>query len=99
MLAMKPNILILGAGYGGMVTAAKITKELGPNEANITLVSKHDYHYQTTWLHEPAAGTLDSDRTRMPVSQLIGGKKIDFVLGEVEQVHPEENKVSLSNGE
>ena len=99
MSAMKPNILILGAGYGGMVTAAKITKELGPNEANITLVSKHDYHYQTTWLHEPAAGTLDSDRTRMPVSQLIGGKKIDFVLGEVEQVHPEENKVSLSNGE
>ncbi|WP_240374973.1 NAD(P)/FAD-dependent oxidoreductase [Bacillus piscicola] len=98
-LAMKPNILILGGGYGGIVTATKLTKELGVNEVNITLVSKHEYHYQTTWLHEPAAGTLDVDRARMPINSLIDENKVKFIQGEAEQVHPEEKKVSLANGE
>lgn len=57
MLAAKPHIVILGAGYGGIVTVKRIAKQLSTNDANITLISKHDYHYQTTWLHEPAAGT------------------------------------------
>ncbi|MFB5660792.1 NAD(P)/FAD-dependent oxidoreductase [Alteribacillus sp. HJP-4] len=96
-LATKPNILILGAGYGGMVTATKITKELGHNQANITLVSKHDYHYQTTWLHEPAAGTMHHDRTRMQISDVVDINKVNFIQDEVVNIHREENKVSLKN--
>ncbi|SFM37513.1 NAD(P)/FAD-dependent oxidoreductase [Salibacterium qingdaonense] len=93
--SVKPTILILGAGYGGMVTASKIAKQFGSNDANVTLISKHNYHYQTTWLHEPAAGTMDPDRTRMPISSVINTNKIKFVQDEVNEIKKEENKVVL----
>ncbi|WP_096202549.1 NAD(P)/FAD-dependent oxidoreductase [Bacillus sp. FJAT-45350] len=95
----KPNIVILGAGYGGMITASRLTKELGHNEANITLVNKHNYHYQTTWLHEPAAGTLHPERTRMQIESVLDMNKINFVKDSVVEVQREEKKVVLENGE
>lgn len=96
----KPKIVILGAGYGGMITASKLTKKLGYNEAEIYLVSKHDYHYQTTWLHEPAAGTLDIDRTRMPIKEVLDFNKIQFVQDEALEIKREEQVVVLKeNGE
>ena len=98
MLAAKPHIVILGAGYGGIVTVKRIAKQLSTNDANITLISKHDYHYQTTWLHEPAAGTLHHDRTRMKIADLIPSH-VQFIEDEVVEIHPKENKVSLKNNE
>nr|WP_026104969.1 NAD(P)/FAD-dependent oxidoreductase [Halalkalibacterium ligniniphilum] len=95
----KPNIVILGAGYGGMITASRLTKELGHNEAAITLVNKHDYHYQTTWLHEPAAGTMHPNRTRMPIKSVLDLNKINFVQDVVVEIKRDEKKVILENGE
>lgn len=95
----KPKIVILGAGYGGMITASRLTKELGYNEAEITLVSKHDYHYQTTWLHEPAAGTLHHDRTRMKISEVLDLNKVHFIRDVVVEIKTAEKTVILENGE
>lgn len=95
----KPHIVILGAGFGGMITATRLTKQLGSNDANITLVNKHDYHYQTTWLHEPAAGTLSPERTRMPIKSVLNMNRINFVQDVVVEVKREEKKVVLENGE
>ncbi|WP_088103962.1 NAD(P)/FAD-dependent oxidoreductase [Halalkalibacter urbisdiaboli] len=99
MNVKKPNILILGAGYGGMITASRLTKELSANDANITLVNKHDYHYQTTWLHEPAAGTLSPEKTRMEIKSVLDLSRIKFVKDEVVEIKREEKKVLLKNGE
>lgn len=95
----KPNIVILGAGYGGMMTTVNLQKSLGINEANITLVNKHDYHYQSTWLHESAAGTLHHDRTRITIKDVINTKKVNFVQDTVVTIKPEEKKVILENDE
>ncbi|ASK62869.1 FAD-dependent oxidoreductase [Virgibacillus phasianinus] len=95
----KPSIVVLGAGYGGMVTTVKLQKSLGINEADITLVNKHDYHYQTTWLHENAAGTLHHDRTRIAINDVIKLNKVNFVKDTVISINPKENKVRLKNGE
>ncbi|WP_076558094.1 NAD(P)/FAD-dependent oxidoreductase [Salimicrobium flavidum] len=95
----RPNIVILGAGYGGIMTASKLQKKLSADDANITLVNKHSYHYQTTWLHENAAGTLHHDRTRMEVNSVIDTNKINFVQEAVTGIDPENKKVSLENGE
>ncbi len=93
----KPNIVILGAGYGGIMTAVKLQKSLGVNEANIKLVNKHSYHYQTTWLHENAAGTLHHDRTRIQIKDVIDTSKIDFIQDTVLSIQPDEKKVTLEN--
>jgi NADH dehydrogenase len=94
----KPKIVILGAGYGGMVTASKLQKDFGYNEADITLVSKHNYHYQTTWLHEPAAGTLNAERTRLQIGDVLDLRKIHFVKDVVLEIKKDENLVILENG-
>lgn len=95
----KPDIVILGAGYGGVMTAVKLQKILNSNEATITLVNKFDYHYQTTWLHENAAGTLHHDRTRIPIKDVVNMDKVQFVLDTVISIKPEKKKVKLKNGE
>ncbi|MFC7063946.1 NAD(P)/FAD-dependent oxidoreductase [Halobacillus seohaensis] len=95
----NPNIVILGAGYGGIMTAVKLQKSLGPNDANITLVNKHSYHYQTTWLHENAAGTLHHDRTRIAINDVVNTSQVNFVQDTVSSILPEEKKVVLEDGE
>ncbi len=95
----KPRILILGAGYGGMMTASRLSKQLGYNDAEIILVNKHNYHYQTTWLHEPAAGTLHHDRTRMRIDSVIDTNKVKFMKDTVVEIKVEEKMVVLESGE
>jgi NADH dehydrogenase len=94
-----PKILILGAGYGGLLTTLQLQKKLNYNEAEVTLVNKHNYHYLTTWLHEPAAGTASADHARVSLDEIIDTNKINFVKGTVQSIQPDERKVTLENGE
>ncbi|RXZ84243.1 NAD(P)/FAD-dependent oxidoreductase [Paenibacillaceae bacterium] len=93
-----PKIVILGAGYGGILTALRLQKELNYNEADVTLVNKHDYHYITTHLHMPAAGTDNPENARVSISKLIDEFKIDFVKSTVVQIRPQDKKVILEDG-
>ncbi|QQE75311.1 NAD(P)/FAD-dependent oxidoreductase [Brevibacillus composti] len=94
-----PKILILGAGYGGLLTTLQLQKKLNYNEAEITLVNKHNYHYITTWLHEPAAGTAPADHARVGLDQIIDMNKINFVKDTVQSIQPEERTVTLESGD
>ncbi|GGA35376.1 NAD(P)/FAD-dependent oxidoreductase [Paenibacillus physcomitrellae] len=93
-----PKIVILGAGYGGILTAQRLQKELNYNEADVTLVNRHDYHYFTTHLHMPAAGTDSIEHTRVPISKLIDEFKIDLVKSTVREVRLSDRKVILEDG-
>jgi NADH dehydrogenase len=92
-----PRIVILGAGYGGIVTAIRLQKHLNYNEADVTLVNKHDYHYITTHLHMPAAGTDNPENSRVNISRLIDEFKVDFVKSTVMQIKPIEKKIILED--
>lgn len=94
---MKKNIVILGAGYGGMMTSVKLQKALSMNDANITLVNKNDYHYQSTWLHEVSAGTVDVDQAKIQIKDVVDMNKIKLLLDTVVEIKPEEKKVILEN--
>ncbi|WP_106766870.1 NAD(P)/FAD-dependent oxidoreductase [Paenibacillus faecalis] len=93
-----PKIVILGAGYGGILTAQRLQKELNYNEADVTLVNKHDYHYITTHLHMPAAGTDSIENTRVSISKLIDEFKIDLVKSSVQEIRLHDKKVILEDG-
>jgi NADH dehydrogenase len=93
-----PKIVILGAGYGGILTAQRLQKELNYNEADVTLVNRHDYHYFTTHLHMPAAGTDSIERTRVSISKLIDEFKIDLVKSNVKEIRLSDRKVILQDG-
>jgi NADH:ubiquinone reductase (H+-translocating) len=95
----KHKIVILGAGYGGLMTAVRLQKLVGVNEADIVLVNKNDYHYETTWLHEASAGTLHHDRVRYEIRDVIDRHKVEFVQDTAVEVKTAEKKVILENGE
>lgn len=92
------KIVIVGAGYGGLMTAVQLQERLGSHEADLTLVNKHDYHSLTTWLHEPAAGTLHHDRCRVDIRSLLKLHRTRFVKGVVEAIHPDVSAVQLADG-
>ncbi|MGW8443241.1 NAD(P)/FAD-dependent oxidoreductase [Paenibacillus sp. S33] len=93
-----PKIVIVGAGYGGILTAQQLQKELKHNEADVTLINRHDYHYITTHLHMPAAGTDTIEHSRIPIAQLIDEFKVDLVKGTVKEIIPKEKKIVLEDG-
>ncbi|HYK72057.1 MAG TPA: NAD(P)/FAD-dependent oxidoreductase [Pseudoneobacillus sp.] len=95
----KPRIVVLGAGYGGLMTTTRLQKIIGVNEADIVLVNKHDYHYETTWLHEASAGTLHHDRVRYDIRDVIDRSKVNFVHDAVVEIKTEEKLVILQNSE
>jgi NADH dehydrogenase len=80
------------------VTALRLQKELNYNEADVTLVNKHDYHYITTHLHMPAAGTDNPQNAKVNILKLIDEFKIDFVKSTVLQIRPHEKKIILEDG-
>ncbi len=95
----KPKIVVLGAGYGGLMTVTRLQKQLSVNDADITLINKNDYHYETTWLHEASAGTLHHDRVRYSISDVINRSKVDFLQATVEDIKTDAKKVITDQGE
>ena len=80
---MSKKILIVGGGYGGLNTAIRLQKRHA--NADITLISKHDYHYQTTLLHKVAIGTLSDRKAKIYYRDIIylykskGAKYVNYV--------------------
>ena len=92
----KPKIVVLGAGYGGLMTVTRLQKALSQNEAEIVLVNQNDYHYETTWLHEASAGTVHYDRVRYPIASVINKHKVNFIQDTVVEINTTEKKVILN---
>jgi NADH dehydrogenase len=66
------NILILGAGFGGICTAKyllKLTKRV-PN-VKITIIDRNTYHFFTPLLHEVATASIHSDHIKRPLRMLF----------------------------
>ncbi|CAM4268299.1 NAD(P)/FAD-dependent oxidoreductase [Listeria booriae] len=90
----KPKIVILGAGYGGLKTLRKL-QQLNV-EADLVLVNKNDYHHETTWLHEAAAGTLDADKLMYPIAKVVNPTKTTFIQDTVKKINKDDKTVTLT---
>src|SRR5699024_10649883 len=95
----KPKIVGLGAGYAGMRTTRKLTQILSPEEADIVLVNKHNYHYESTRHHEVAAGTINHNQARVMLSDVFNPNRVRLIYDSVVEVDRDENRVILENSE
>ncbi|WP_040951813.1 NAD(P)/FAD-dependent oxidoreductase [Gorillibacterium massiliense] len=95
---MKKDILILGAGYGGILSAMSAREHLSNAEANITLVNRTSNHQIITELHRLAAGNVSEKAVALPIDKLLKDKDVNVVVGEVATIDVEGKKVSLKNG-
>ncbi|ALS28245.1 pyridine nucleotide-disulfide oxidoreductase [Paenibacillus sp. 32O-W] len=95
---MSKHIVILGGGYGGLLTALTARKYLSAEEAQITLVNKTPFHQIVTELHRLAVGGLNEGNVALPLEKLLRGKNVDIRINTVEKIALDQKQVSLANG-
>ena len=91
----KPKIVILGAGYGGIITSKSLEKLLRSGEADVTLINKHEYHYLTTQLHKTGVGTAADRQIAMSIPELINPNKTRFLKAAVSSVDINTQEIHL----
>lgn len=101
------NILILGAGFGGITAALKLEKKLKNNrDFKITLVDRNNFHLFTPSLYEVATiyGLIEDGFAQylrgsvaIPIGEIIKNRKINFVQAEIKVINLKE-KFLLTNG-
>jgi NADH dehydrogenase len=62
-MAVKPRVLIVGAGFGGLAAA----KALHRAPVDVIVLDRHDYHVFTPFLYQVATSLLEADDAGFPV--------------------------------
>lgn len=97
-MTMTKQILIVGGGYGGLLSALSARANLTPAEANITLINRVDSHQIITELHRLAAGNVHEKAVALPLSRLLKGKNVNVQIAGVDRIDVEGRKVSATDG-
>lgn len=98
MAQNRKKVLVLGAGYAGLQTVTKLQKEISSDEAEITLINKNEYHYESTWLHGASAGTINYEDLIYPVESALKQDKVNFVVAEVTKIDRSAKRVETDKG-
>lgn len=94
------HIVILGAGYGGILSAKKIAKKLKKNkDVKITIIDKNAYHTMLTELHEVAANRVPEESIRIDLEKVFYGRNVDVVLDEISDIDFDKKVLKGSNEE
>jgi len=95
---MKKQILILGGGYGGLLSALSARSFLTAEEADITVVNRYSSHQIITELHRLAAGNVREKAVSLPLHKLLDGTEVGIRVDSVTEILPEDKKVKLASG-
>ena len=91
------HLVILGGGTAGTMIANKLRHRLDRREWSITVVDRDDeHHYQPGYLFVPFGRYSHEQVVRSRHAFLPDG--VDFVVGSIDKVEPEENVVLLEDG-
>jgi sulfide:quinone oxidoreductase len=92
------NILILGGGFGGVIAAETLAKEVG-KEHQITLVSRSSKFIFYPELVRLAFGQCEPDDISFDLREAMLDRRVRFVQAEVARIKPESRRVILAHGE
>jgi NADH dehydrogenase FAD-containing subunit len=79
------EVVIIGAGYAGLLAAVRLARRLRRQPATITLVNAADVFVERLRLHQFAT---NQPVTRRPLIDILRGTGINFVQGYVTQLDP-----------
>ncbi len=89
------NIVIIGAGYGGLTAALRIERLLKKNVFfKVHLIDKNPFHTIKTQLHEAAVRKAE---VSIPLYKILKNRNIKFHLGEVKNIDVENKIVQINN--
>jgi NADH dehydrogenase len=85
---MNKRIVILGAGYGGLMTAIKLEKKTkNRDDTEIILVDRNDYHQYVHLAYEIVTDVKKISDLTIPISELIANRKIQFIQANITEIN------------
>src|SRR5215213_2459906 len=75
----RPRVVVVGSGFAGFTCIRELEKRLGPEDAELILVSPTDYLLYSPLLPEVAAGAMDPRHIVVPLHGAL--KRARVVLG------------------
>lgn len=93
------EIVILGAGFAGVLTAKKLAKRLKKQEdVHITLIDRHPYHTMLTQIQEVAANRVEEDSVRISLRKIFAGRRVDVRLDTITSVDYDKKELTGKSG-
>jgi NADH dehydrogenase len=92
--ATKPRVVIIGAGFGGLEAAKKLSCE----DVNITVIDRTNHHLFQPLLYQVATAALSPADIAAPVRAILRKcKNVEVILAEVESVDADLKKVRTTD--
>ena len=89
------NVVIVGTGYAGILTAKKLAKKFKKNQdVNITIIDKNPFHTMLTELHEVAASRVDESSIRINLEKVFAGRRVNVVMDTVDNIDFDNKQVN-----
>ncbi len=82
------HIVVLGGGYGGVLTAKKLAIRLKKHrDVRITLIDRKPFHTLLTELHEVVGNRCEEDSIKVEFSKIFAGfKNVTVVMDEITNI-------------
>src|ERR1043166_10215826 len=90
----RPQVIIVGAGFGGLEAAKKLACE----DVRLTVIDRTNYHLFQPLLYQVATAALSPADIAAPVRAILSKcKNVEVILAEVEAVDLEARKVKTTD--
>ncbi|MGA1248099.1 MAG: NAD(P)/FAD-dependent oxidoreductase [Candidatus Nanopelagicales bacterium] len=89
---MKPHVVILGAGFGGLTAARSLQKY-----ADVTLIDKHNFQTFLPLLYQVATAGLAADHVAYPIRGALRKTNIKFKMGEPKSLDSSTNTITFQD--
>ncbi len=92
----KPHVVIIGAGFGGLEAAKKLSGE----DVRVTVIDRTNYHLFQPLLYQVATAALSPADIAAPVRAILSkGENMEVILAEVEAIDVGSKKVKMTDRE
>jgi NADH:ubiquinone reductase (H+-translocating) len=93
---LKPHIVILGAGFGGVYVAKKLIPLVQQGKIDVTIVNRTNYFLFTPLLHEVATGGLSTSNVAEPLREIFAGTDVEICQGAIQSINISDKRVNVS---
>lgn len=92
--SLRPKVVILGAGFGGLTLARKLAKR-----ASVTVIDRHNYQTFLPLLYQVASAGLAADHIAHPIRGALRGLGVEFRMGSPIAIDTQRKTVKLDSSE
>jgi NADH:quinone reductase (non-electrogenic) len=96
---MPKRVVVVGGGFAGLHFVRQLERRVRPDEVELTLLDRNNYHLFTPLLYQVATGELPPHAVAYPLRVPIAHFRQRFVRTEVESVDLERRAVRTADGD